>query len=491
MTQEELNQLIATDAKAAIVELQKGRNDKLPDTEKYKEQINIESHDVMSQLKRPDKFVKRDPDEDDLVSENTINVNGEPLQRDKKRIAVCRIPLALQRVIVDRAVAFAFGNPVKLTPESDMSDKESEVMKAIKAVMSDAKTKSGDRRMARTLFSCTEVAELWYTQEKPTSIYGFDSKFKLRNTLFSPMKGDRLYPYFDDMGDMLAFSREYTLKVGGEDKTYFETWTADAHYRWVANNGWKMEQGFPVKNPIGKIPVIYAYQPEVEWAAVQPLINRLETLLSNFGDTNDYHAAPKLLLTGEIRGFSGKGECGAVIEADQGATAQYVSWQQAPESVKLEIETLLRMIYTLTQTPDISWDSVRGLNVSGVSLKLLFMDAHLKVQNKAEIFDEYMQRRVSVVKSFLAQMNSRDEEFTDACESLAVCAELEPYMVDDWQTLITTLLAANGQKPLMSQKTAIAELGWAGDVDAELEQIKKEESTEALADLLRQQEPTI
>ncbi len=76
-------------------------------------------------------------------------------------------------------------------------------------------------------------------------------------------------------------------------------------------------------------------------------------------------------------------------------------WAQAPESVKLEIETLLRMIYTITQTPDIAFDSVKGIGaVSGVALKLLFMDAHLKVQDKCEVFDDYLQRRLSVIQAF-------------------------------------------------------------------------------------------
>ena len=81
---------------------------------------------------------------------------------------------------------------------------------------------------------------------------------------------------------------------------------------------------------------------------------------------------------------------------------QYVSWQQAPEAVKLEIETLLKLIYTITQTPDISFDAVKGLGaISGVALKLLFMDAHLKVQDKCEIFDDYLQRRVNVLLEYV------------------------------------------------------------------------------------------
>lgn len=135
------------------------------------------------------------------------------------------------------------------------------------------------------------------------------------------------------------------------------------------------------------------------------LIERLEHLLSNFAETNDYHASPKLFVTGHIQGWSQKGEPGTVIEGDKDASMQYISWHNAPESVKLEMDTLLHMIYTLTQTPDISYHSIHSMNApSGAALKLLFLDASLKVQDKREIFDAYLARRLSVLKAYLAQL---------------------------------------------------------------------------------------
>ena len=473
----------------SIKELKKGRG-KLPlSIEEVNEQLTPSEHKVMKQAFRPDKLVKRDPDEDELT-ENTLSVTGEALPVTKKRIPVCRLPLGLQRLITERAVAFSFGNPVKVTADTDENTTEADVFAAIKSVLRWAKITSHDRQMARSVFTTTEVAELWYTQEETNKYYGFDSSFRLRCALFSPSKGDKLYPYFNEVGDMIAFSREFTIDDGNKSTLYFETWTAESYTKWKQDGDWVVVEGFPKVNPIGKIPVIYARQEETEWNSVQPLIERLETLLSNFGDTNDYHASPKLFLTGDIRGFAKKGESGAVIEGEPGATAQYISWQQAPESVKLEIETLLRMIHTITQTPDISFDSVKGMNVSGVSLKLMFMDAHLKVQSKSEIFDEYMQRRLSVIRAFLKKMNSKDAKFGEACDTITMYAELQPYMINDQASLINMLLLANGQKPIMSQKTAISELDWVADPDAELEQINKESAFAQLAELMRQQEPT-
>ena len=300
-----------------------------------------------------------------------------------------------------------------------------------------------------------------------------------------------LYPYFDETGDMLAISRQYEIKDNqGVKHTYFETYTDREHRLWnLEGNQWKMQEGYPKENAIGKIPVIYGQQPAVEWEDVQNLIDRLEKLLSNFADTNDYHAAPKIFTTGTILGWAKKGESGAVIEGEEGATAQYLSWAQAPESVKLEIETLLRMIYTITQTPDISFDSVKGLgSISGVALKLLFMDAHLKVQDKMEIFDDYLQRRLAIIQAFLAQMNAKNKDFVSACDSLSIEPEIVPYMIEDEAAKVSTLLAATGQKAIVSRKTAVQQLGWVNDTEAEIEQIEDDENAAAYNDIT---EPTI
>ena len=222
---------------------------------------------------------------------------------------------------------------------------------------------------------------------------------------------------------------------------------------------------------------------------MQGLIDRLEKLLSNFADTNDYHASPKIFTTGTILGFAKKGETGAIIEGEEGATAQYLAWQNAPESVKLEIETLLRMIYTITQTPDISFDAVKGIGaVSGVALKLLFMDAHLKVQDKMEIFDDYLQRRISIVQAFLSVMNTKDAEFRAACQSLTIEPEIAPYMIEDERAKVDLLVAANGGKPVISQKTSIQQLGWVDNTEAEYDLIQEENTVKSYMDIT---EPTI
>lgn len=484
-----IEELLATavktgEASAALTELRNGRLQPLPTSEKNAAQYDIALHDINNKVKRPDKLVVVDKESDDYGEVRSINPNVELTTEQGYRIEpVARIALAIQKLIVKRAVAFTFGNPVKYnsTPEDDG---EKAVLKALTRIFHDVKERTINRRVARSLFSTQEVAELWYPVDTghEHNLYGFPTRYKFKVALFSPALGDTLYPYFDDAHDLVAFSRQFTRKDADMvTRIYFETYTKDAHYLWsseglentaAANNNWQLVEGYPKQMAIGKIPVIYASQPEVEWADVQNLIDRLEKLLSNFADTNDYHASPKIFVEGKIVGFARKGEAGGIIEGEAGAKASYLSWQSAPESVKLEIDTLLRMIYTIAQTPDISFDSVKGIgSISGVALRLLFMDAHLKVQDKTEVFADYLQRRANVLKAFIGTADTTKQA---AAESLMVEPEITPYIIEDELSKIQILQSANGGKPVASQRTTVRRLGWHDDPEAELTEIQTE-----------------
>jgi len=498
MTIEEIMSLIKENPGQAVTELQNGRRKALPNVDNYKAQLDPTQHQIMiNKIKYPDKWVKVDKSEEGAPGseDNTIQVtqsqNGGGTFKLEK---IARIAVAIQDLIVKRAVAFTFGNPPKLNAEPKKGTKEQDVLDSINRVNFDNKIRTLNRRIARVLFSATEVAELWYPVDlgDKQDRYGFESPFKLRCAIFSPLNGDKLYPYFDDNGDMQAFSRQYQLQMKDDKKkTYFETYTATQHYIWAQDDSgtWALLEGYPKKVMIGKIPVVYARQDDVEWSIVQGLIERLEELLSHFADTNDYHASPKIVVKGQILGWSKKGESGSIIEMDPEGSAEYLTWSQAPESVKLEIDTLLRFIYTLTQTPDISWESVKGLgNISGRALRLLFMDAHLKVQDKTEIFDDYLQRRLSIQQAFLAVMNEKDKAYSNAAKTLQVEPQIEPYMLRDEESEVDEISTALGGKPFISRHTAVSRLGWAKDTETEIETIEAEENAANYSDIT---EPTV
>ena len=122
------------------------------------------------------------------------------------------------------------------------------------------------------------------------------------------------------------------------------------------------------------------------------------------------------------------------------------------------------------------------------TMTIPILDAHLKVQDKCEVFDDYLQRRLSVIQAFLAQMNAKDKAFVDACGSLIIEPEIVPFMIEDEAANVNLLLSATGQKAICSRKTAVQQLGWVNDTDAEIEQIEAEESAASYSSIY---EPTV
>lgn len=456
-----------------IAELKGCRYIPQPDIENAKKALDPDLHDINNPILRPDKKVKIDTDENADSAQKVISTDDEATNTRTEKVA--RIRIALQKLIIKRAVSFCFGNPVEwnCTPENE---KQKAVKKAFDKIMTDVKINSINRKVARAIFGFKEAAELWFPVEvaKPHAKYGFNTKYKLRCAILSPMLGDTLYPYFEESGDMIAFSRSFSRKDSkGVIFDYFETYTDEEHWLWQNGaKGMQVVEGYPKPITIGKIPVIFGHQEQFETEDVDSLIDRLETLLSNFADTNDYHASPKIFVKGELKGFSKKGESGAIIEGEDGSDAKYLAWQNAPESVKLEIETLLKLIYTLTQTPDISFDSVKGLGaISGIALKLLFMDAHLKVQDKKEIFDEYLARRANVVKAYIGQFDNTLEAEADTMD---IEPEITPYMLVDELNELNYWMTANGNKPVVSQEESVERAGISKNPEVTMKKLEEQ-----------------
>jgi hypothetical protein len=303
--------------------------------------------------------------------------------------------------------------------------------------------------------------------------YGFKSKFKLKATIFSPAKGDILYPLFDATGDMIAFSREFSITEDKNTSTYFETWVSGKYYQWKQKGAdWELAKSETLA--IDKIPIIYSNRPQPLWDdGDNGKVEQLEKLLSENGDIIDYHAAPVLILKGALQGAPVKGESNKVfVSVDGTGGAEYVTWPQSPEAIKFQFESLLRLFWMDLQLPDLSYDNVKGIGAtSGVALKLLFSDAHLKCGDESEMYEEIIEREYSVIKAYLGAFNT---EWKGSIEDLSVEPEIRFYIVGDERERIEVLIAANGSKPLVSQEQSVQLAALSEDPAADFLKIQAE-----------------
>ncbi|WP_159467963.1 phage portal protein [Dyadobacter sp. 3J3] len=460
-----LNQVSDT-TKLINILCSQGKDFKIED---LKKQWDVKEHAVMNESIRPKRTVNYEYDESD-------GNGGFVTKTGTKQEYVNRIPVPMQKNIVGKAVTFLFGNPVDIQSDA-ASPEEILVLDAIKKILDDNKTDSQNRVIAKNLFKSTQVVEIWYPElkEEEHEDYGFKTKFRLRLSIFSPWDGSELYPYFDEKGDLIAFSRLFVIK-DDENKNvkHFECYTSDNYYLWQNNQqGWTLSKKTP--NILKRIPLVFAEQEDAEWADVQFAIERLEILLSSHGDTNDYNGSPTVVAEGQILSLGKKGEQGKVIEVEKGGKVGLMVWEGAPESIRMEVENMFKVILTYTQTPDISFEAVKGMGaISGIALRLLFMDAHLKVMDKRETFDPYLKRRLNIIKSFVGSMNVA---WAKTASKLKVDAEIIPYTIKDVMEEINALVVANGGKPIISQMQSVNKAGLVSDPVADFKQIQEETTT--------------
>src|SRR5699024_3567923 len=186
-----------------------------------------------------------------------------------------------------------------------------------------------------------------------------------------------------------------------------------------------------------------------------------------------YHFFPILMLFGDVQNFSGEFKNRVVELLGDKANAQYLTWQQVPDTIKFEAETLLNQMYGLTNTPRISFDTLKGTGnvLSGVAFDYVFLSTHLNVENLSEVIGEFMQRRVNFLVSALGSINSSLEK---AAETIDIEVETEPYRLDNIDDRVSTAVKAVSGN-VWSQKHGVLFAGNSDRLEEELQQIKEDE----------------
>jgi SPP1 family phage portal protein len=493
MTIEQLNSLIADNDISKLKTALEFNKDVMCITNAIN-QYNTLKHDVFDETKRPKKKV--------------TSSNEEGKEQIERFIDVTRIGIPFQKKIVNQAVAI-LGSPIpECTPNGNV---ETAMFDGVKLIEQDNKMDFKFKKISRHAMSESECAELWYMQSTDPAFWqgtGVNGNFKMKNQImhksYDPIARtgcDDLYPVYDFYNDMIAFGRGYKIKVIDDtsgtlvDEEHLDIYTADRHYFYkkVAGTDWivNIDDSFTymdskgqekqyvgdglagIPNNIGKIPVIY-YPHPIEWADVQSMIERLEKKMSNHADTNDRFDSPILFAEGDVLGFPDKDDSGKLLIGKNGAKANYLTWDNAPESMRMEIENLFKLIYSMTNSADFSFEQVKGLgDLSGVALKMIFMDTHMKAAINEELLGESVQRRYNFLKAALIMIDPK----LKPAANLKIKPKFEyflPENVKEKVDILNTALAAG----LISKETAVGLMpkSLVSNAKEELKRISDEEA---------------
>ena len=470
--------LALPDVERKIYYLKKGRKTELPNAHALYNDWNPNKHEIVIDEEKYPKIKITTQPEKRITDPTTGKEYVEPAVR--KEVDPNRIALPIEQDIVNIQTAFTVGTEPVLDCQPDQS--EENLLSALKQVFKKNKLKYQNKKVVRAWLAEQEVAEYWYVvkddgfwaklKRKISGIFGKSKpEYRLKSAIWSPFRGDKLYPFFNDQGDLVALSREYKKKdLDDMEVTSFMTITRDMVYQWEFTSNWTDKGSFA--HGFKKMPVIYMWRPEAYCEKIKSLRVRLEKLLSNYADCIDYHFFPILMLFGNVDNFSGEFKNRVVELTGQGANAQYLTWSQVPDTVKFEVETLLSQIYGLTNTPRISFDSLKGTGnaVSGVTFDYVFMSTHLNV--------------VNFLVSALGSVNTTLEA---ASETIDVDVQMQPYKLEDLKDKIDTAIKAKDGE-IWSQQRAITFVGNVDSVLDEIEAIKEEQEENQKNDIEKQRQ---
>lgn len=380
-------------------------------------------------------------------------------------IEAVRIIVNYQKEIVTKSVAFEAGEPVTIVPneQTELSDS---VLKLWKDCRIDFKFQEAlTKKKSET--ECAFMFHFYTNDDKTRTI-------KLR--LLSHEKGI-MSPHFDEFGDMDAFTWEFITIVN--KKAVKNVWVFDKTtvYKYSDAN----ESMSLVSSDIHgftKIPIVYMEQPETEWFDVEKIIDRYETSISRLVESNDYSGHPILALYGKVKSMMEKDDSGKSLQfpietTDDGkpvhGDAKFITHDNAPESVKLELDTFDNLIYSLTQTPNISFNNLKGMgSISGVAIKFMFLDAILKAKSNEGENRTAIERCLNLLTDGV--ITTLKTALKNQAVNLSWYVTFNSILPNDLSTLIADLSAGVNSK-IISQETAVKELDLTDDANKELQAI--------------------
>jgi len=424
------------------------------------------------------------------------------IQKDKivgtgeksKSVKAVRIPIDYQKKIVSTATAFEVGKPVTLIP-SERNDL-SELIKMI------WKTNRIDALLQKLIYlkkAETQGAIQFYIVDiKENSLFGKILNFlklksqakEIKSKLLDNTKGV-MTPFFS--GDnMVAFMWEYKAKnAAGKELNHVEIWD-NLNYHYLNDESGKltyMDKSIP--HGFDRIPIVYVNQDEPEWFIVRELIDRYETTLSKLGGSNDYTAYPLLQIFGEVSSFPDRDDNGKILEFkikidDEGkehhGKAEFLTAENSAERAKLEFDNVKDLIYSISQTPDLSFNNLKGMgDVSGVALKLMFLDAVIKATMNEGDNRTMIERILNIITSGVVK--TTNQNLAKFAEILYYDINFNSIIPDDVKSA-TEIITSLKKSGLLSTISAIKLIDMVENPDEELKIIQDEAKASGPAEIV-------
>jgi len=402
---------------------------------------------------------------------HAVNFREDKIITDAKgnfirREPVWKIAIPFPVYINEIALVFLYGRPVKWSQSSDGTDN---AFAAFQDVIKRTRFNSKIRQAKRLAGAETESALLWRVYKDENNVPDVQIR------VLAKSKGDDIYVRWDEYENIISVGWSHYIKeANNQTVEHFDLYTKEMIYHCRRMSlGWEVTEE---QNLVGKIPIIL-FQQEKEWAGSERIGHRVESMASRTADTNDYFADPMAIMNVDVvKNMPEKKDANKLLLAKGidgvDKAAKYLTWDNAPQSKKDEMEWLEDKLLTMTFTPKISLETLKSVSqLSAKALSTVMLLADIKASKRKETHDELLDRTASLITAIIG--NVLDVSLKGECDKLVVDHEFQQPFADDIADAITNIdKALTGG--FLSNETAVALNPLVKDAKTELDKIKAE-----------------
>lgn len=430
-------------------------------------ELNISGHKINSPIYYPNK-IKYDEENNRYFEQQVI-----------------RTAFPFQKIILTQQLIHLCGNDIHIESTSTkISEEDKNATIELKKGWMDKNMEIAFYELAKSVKSTGDGAIV---------IYMSNGKVKYKPLSF--LYGDRLFPHYDQDGEIDTFVRLYVDydEDGNELTEWVEVWDDKYMTRYKKDkkglggvissikeylglDGFVVDMP-PVMHGFNEVPIIYKRDDNGPcWSDSQDAIDKYELAVSHLCQNNMAYAFPIMVLKGDdvtIKGdIYGDVKCITMGNEDD---AKYLSPSDASQSFTVQLNTLLKMIFMggfIVEPPE-----VKSGDLPGVAIKLIYSPSLEKAIVDSKEYDAAVDKLVRLFKFGYGIEIGKVTQMSN----LSVFSWIDPYVHQNMSELVNNLcmLVNSG---VLSKDTASSLSGYGEN--NEFDKIMKEWKETQAADLL-------
>jgi len=332
-----------------------------------------------------------------------------------------RVSLPMQQTIVTKQLAHLSGNYIQFVDSNPLPTE------AQKNSLIEFKQGWINKNMEVAMHEFFEMEKI--TGDSALCGYIHEGEFGWRT--FGYKNGEILYPHYDNItGKLNLFARRYMQNeveyVDVWDNKYMTTYTRQKGWmakvsKVIGADGWNVEARTP--HGFDFVPISYKRDDMGAcWSNVQDCIDKFELAVSQLCENNKAYAFRIMFIKGDGDIQKDADGMPSVIIGDADSDAKFLEKADASTSFELQLKILEK--YILMGSFTVLPPEVKGGDLPGVTIKLLYSPAVEKAMEDSQHWNQALDDVVSIFKFGFGVETKKSAQFNN----LPVRGEIVPYV---------------------------------------------------------------